>query len=271
MVQLRGPAALTLTVALVLGGCQASGSSAQPSTGATASPAGSDAPMPSASDPGGGLDPDWVTRPALTCGDRERLFPPEALAGPGLAELGLDAATAVLRATIDQAPAETSFPRSGWHRVVDNPDGVTFVARGDAMTPWWEVTVGPLAGTLQATTSGQCNLRIAAPDGVSLAAWWLDPAGPPVTPASTTLAILLRERDCASGKPPDGRVLPPTIVLAPDAVEVVIGIRQPSGAQECPSNPAYSTQLVLPEPLGTRGLYDASQYPPRPVGSDDPG
>lgn len=279
---LRHPAALALTmvvVVVVVGACQASGSSAPasvapPSVPATTSPLGSSSapsgPAPSASDPGGGIDPDWVTRPALTCGDNDRLFPPEALAGPGLAELGMDPAAEVLRTTI-AGTGDYPFPDAGWYRVLDDPGGVTFVARGDAATPWVTVTVGVLGGALQATEYGQCTLAIAAPDGVTFARWWLDPAGPPVTPESTELAILLRERACASGKEPIGRVLAPTIITTPDAFEVAIGIRKTPGGADCPGNPAFAMGLALPEPLGSRGLFDASQYPARPVTTEDPG
>jgi hypothetical protein len=115
------------------------------------------------------------------------------------------------------------------------------------------------------------GLGIAAPDGVSLATWWLDPDGPPLTPESTEVAILLRERDCASGKPPEGRVLAPTIVVTPDAFEIAVGIRQQHTAQECPGNPSYSTSIMLPEPIGARALFDASAFPPREVTAEDPG
>ena len=93
------------------------------------------------------IDPDWVTRPALTCGDNARLFPPGALAGIGLGELGFDPAAAVLRSTIADTP--DYYPDSGWHRVLDTPDGVTFVAAGNRETPWFEITVGLFDGTLQ--------------------------------------------------------------------------------------------------------------------------
>jgi hypothetical protein len=237
-------------------------------------PASPSAPSESAgtSEPGAGatIDPDWVTRPALTCGHPDRLFPPEALAGLGLAELGLDPAAAVLRSTIAETP-DYQFPDSGWHRVIDDPEGVTFVAAGDAETPWFTVAVGLLNGTLQATEYGQCNLTIAAPEGVSLAQWWLDPSGPAITPETTTFAVLIRERECASGRPPEGRVLEPTIITAADSFHVAIGIREQSTAQDCPGNPAHAIELVLPEPIGSRTLFDASQFPPRPVTSEDPG
>lgn len=266
----RRPAVIALALGLIVGACQPLAVS--PSAATEASPPGSHAasgsPPPDVSPT---IDPDWVTRPALTCGEPEPLFPPEALEGPGLAEFGLDAAAAILRSVIAEAPPETPFPEHGWHRVVDGPDGVTFVAAGDDATPWWAVTVGVLAGTLQATGFGQCHLAIAAPSGVSFARWWLDPDGPPISPETTALSILLREQDCASGKPPIGRVLAPTIVTSAVAIEIVIGIRKQLTGQDCPGNPAFPFEVVLPEAIGPRTLFDASQFPPRPVTSDDPG
>lgn len=263
-------ALVMLLIPGALSGCQGV-SSPVPSRSATAAggtpspPAGSPSVTPDAT---AVIDPAWVTRPALTCGDNKRLFPPEALEGPGIAEFGLDPASAVLRTTIADTP--DYYPDSGWHRVLESPDGVTFVARGNPETPWFEVTVGQFDGKLQPVTQGQCTLAIAAPGGVTFARWWLDPDAPPPAAESTRIAILLREQACASGRPPEGRVLDPTIVPTSDAIEVAIGIRQ-RGNADCPGNPAYAMQLVLPEAIGSRRLLDASQFPPRPVTTEDPG
>lgn len=258
-----------LTLVLIVGCQSASGSPGVADSPSPPAPSVSGAASPPDAD--ATIDPDWVTRPALTCGDPERRFPPEAIAGLGLAELSLDPAAGVLRSTIAEAPPESKFPVGGWHRVIDDLAGVTFVAPGAGETPWVTITVGLLNGTLQATEYGQCNLAIAAPNGVNFARWWLDPDEPPITPETTTLAVLVRERECASGRPPEGRVLAPTIIAAADAVQIAIGIREQSTAQDCPSNPAYAIEVVMPEPLGSRGLFDASEFPPRPVTTDDPG
>ncbi len=267
---LRSLATLTLVMIGALAACQSTAVQGASSVAPTPpAPSSNESPSaaPTSSD-GGAIDPSWVTRPALTCGDDKRRFPPEALEGPGLAELGFDPVSAVLRSTIADTP--DYYPDTGWHRVLESPDGVTFVAAGNAETPWFEVTVGLFDGDLQAVIQGQCALAIAAPAGTSFGRWWLDPAAPPPAAESTQLAILLRERDCASGKPPIGRVLEPTVVTTAQAIEVAIGIRQ-QGNADCPSNPAYSMQLLLPEPIGSRRLFDASQYPPRPVTTEDPG
>ena len=246
---------------------------------ATVAPSGSPAPTTppvSASagvtappEAGATLDPDWITRPALTCGD-ERRFPPEALTGAGVAELGLDPAAGVLRALLAER-ADPAFPDTGWHRVHEEGGEVTFVARGNADTPWVHVTVGMIDGVLQPVIQGQCHLQPVAPEGVTLAHWWLDPAAPRPTAESTEIAILVREQACASGKPPIGRVLPPTIILNDDTILVAIGVALTPGNADCPNNPSFGMVLALPEPLGARALFDAGVFPPRPVTTEDPG
>jgi hypothetical protein len=273
----RGRVAGIVVIVVIVAACQPSAVSPSteaapsPSAGAIASPPGSptasESPEPDVSPT---IDPDWITRPALTCGDPGQLFPPEALDGPGLAELGPDPAAGVLRSTVADAPPEMPLPERGWHRVADTPGGVTFVAPGDGARVWWVVTVGVLAGTLQAIEYGACHLAIAAPSGVSYARWWLDPDGPPITPETTTLAVLILEQECASGKPPLGRVLAPTIVTTDEAIEITVPIRQQLTGQDCPGNPPFPLEIALPEPIGSRGLFDASEFPPRPATTTQP-
>lgn len=210
-------------------------------------------------------------RPAntlLSCGIHEPPFPAEAVLGPGLAELGLDPESAVLRSLLEH-PDGAGFPATGWHRVLDGPDETIFVARGTGDMPWVTVVVGMAQGMLQPMQWGKCDLRVAAPDGVTFARWWLDPDAPRPTRDAREVSILLREQACASGREPDGRVLPPTITLTEDAVLVAIAIRKQPNA-DCPGNPAHAMRLVLPEPLGHRGLFDAADFPPREVTTTDP-
>lgn len=262
-------AVIALAFVVIVAGCQAVAVS--PSAEAVASPPGSPASGGSPqADVVPTIDPDWITRPALKCGDPDRIFPPEALEGPGLAELGPDPAAGVLRSTVAEAAPVMPLPERGWHRVVDTPDGVTFVAPGDQAAPWWVVTVGVLAGTLQAIEYGACNLGVAPPNGATFARWWLDPDGPSITPETTTLAVLLREQVCASGRPPKGRVMAPTIVTTADAIEIAIGIRKQLTGQDCPGNPSFALEVVLPEAIGSRGLFDASEFPPRPATTTQP-
>jgi hypothetical protein len=59
--------------------------------------------------------------------------------------------------------------------------------------------------------------------------------------------------------------------MTPDAFEVAIGIRKQLTDQECQGNPSHPTRIRLPQPIGARGLFDASAFPPRPVTTEDPG
>lgn len=225
---------------------------------------------PSLPDAGSTIDPNWITGPALTCGDPERRFPPEALVGFGLAEMGLDPAADVLRATIADRPPEGALPGTGWHRVIDDPLGVTFVAAGIGDSPWVTVAVGVINATLQATEIGQCRLQPVVPESMTLAEWWLDPGQLAPTPEAIEIAILVRETACASGQSPEGRILAPTIVVGLDAIAVAVGIAHRPGGQDCPGNPAHPMLLTLPEPLGNRVLLDGGKYPPQPVTNRDP-
>ncbi|MEX1169233.1 MAG: hypothetical protein WEE50_03720 [Chloroflexota bacterium] len=266
--RLRLAILFSLPIAIVFAACEPA---AVPSTPATPSPPAASVDVePSVPDVASTLDPDWITRPALTCGDLERRFPPEALAGIGLAELGLDPAAQVLRTTIAESPPEGALPGTGWQRVIDDPVGVTFVAVGTGDSPWVTVAVGVINGTLQATEVGQCRLQPVAPSGVSFAAWWLDPDQPAPTPESAEVSILVREIACSSGQSPEGRILAPTVVVGAEAIAVAIGIVHRPGGQDCQGNPNHPMRLALPEPLGTRVLLDAGRYPPVPVSNADP-
>jgi hypothetical protein len=96
---------------------------------------------------------------------------------------------------------------------------------------------------------------------VGPAAWWVDPAAVPLDPAATTIPALIRERECASGQSPEGRVVDPVVFAATDAFLVNVWVRIAPG--DCPANPEFPIEVGLPEPLGGRQLLDGSEIPPR--------
>lgn len=55
-----------------------------------------------------------------------------------------------------------------------------------------------------------------------------------------------------------------------DGTEATIGIRKQLTDLDYPANTAYPTRLVLPEPIGARGLFDASAFPPGRGTTKDP-
>jgi hypothetical protein len=119
----------------------------------------------------------------------------------------------------------------------------TFTRENGAWKPWgW----------------GECRLDVAAP-GYGPASWVLD-AKPDA--ASTQLQVLINERACASGQPPEGREIRPVIDPADDAVTITVLVEPVSGGADCPGNPWHPVTVDLGELLGERTLYDGSAVPP---------
>jgi hypothetical protein len=209
------------------------------------------------------LGPDWVAHPTFTCGGDER-FPADALIGDGSAERGGDlAATALRQFLAGPDGASYPFPTTGWFRVAETPSTVVFVAPGDRETPWVMVAFGMGPTGVSVDRYGQCRASLALPAGVDSADWWVDPGAALPGPDVTTIAGFVRERACASGRSPEGRVLGPVVLYSESAVVVTYAIAALPGGQDCQGNPALEVTVELAEPLGERALLDGGTFPPR--------
>jgi hypothetical protein len=153
------------------------------------------------------------------------------------------------------------------------PDGSAVAASSAEgwWAAWWPSAV--LAKTYAAIDDHEVAIgHVAAPAGdvearVGLASWWLDPAAAAPTAISITVHALVREQSCASGKSPDGRIEAPAIDLTDTAITITITIRRRPGAQDCQANSPFPVTITLPEPLGTRTLFDGGGTPPRNANS----
>lgn len=133
----------------------------------------------------------------------------------------------------------------------------------DSSEPSYANAVLELSGdTWDPTSWGGCHIEVEA-DGYGNAAWILDAAP---TSASTTLDVLINERECASGQPPVGRDIIPVVTDDDDRVTITVLVEPVQGFADCPSNPWYATTIDLGAALGDRGLFDGSTIPalPRP-------
>ena len=199
----------------------------------------------------------------LVCEDSDFAVPANVLRGPAEAELAPDGPAAALRefvATPEAASLE--LPMSGWRRVAESPDSVTFLAHGPS--DWVTATVTPTGdGTWQFWEGGVCAIRIRLPDDIGFAEWRVDPAAPP-HPGDQALTLLVTETACASGRPPAGRLLPPVVLVAPDAITIAIAVGKLPGGQDCPGNPEARMTVNLPEAIGNRRLFDGSSFPAAP-------
>ena len=254
---MRGRAGLLL-VALLLAACSVAPppSSSPPASGSTA-PA-SEAPV----EPPTPLDPDVI---GLTCGTGPA-FHPALLEGPGRAETEGDAAGAALRAYV-AGPEGAGIPDTGWTRVAQLADYVQFVAPGAFDSGWAILAFALRDGRWELGVVGECHLGPAVPDGVSIAEWRLDPALPDPAQGDRIIHVLLNERACASGQSPEGRVLPPAIVVDAERVTITILVRNVPGGADCPGNPDFAMPIDLPGPVGAWPLFDGGVFPPfGPIG-----
>ncbi len=257
-------------VALALAGCAAPPVPA-PSAGSTSTPLGS--PLPSSSlhtpspGPTGPPSPTTASGPdlpgALVCEGFDFEISADALREPANAELAPDAPALALRAFVATPEAGSlQLPMSGWRRVAVSAQSVTFLAHGPA--GWVIATIAPADdGTWQFWEGGSCPLRVRLPDELGFATWRLDPAALS-TPGDRTVTALVTEIACASGRPSLGRLLPPLVLAADDAVTIAFAVRKLPGDQDCPGNPEARIVVQLAAPLGDRGLFDGSTFPATP-------
>lgn len=264
---------MLLAVLVTVGACKSSGPSPEVSSGPServtppASAGATRSPLVPTSTPSltpqPTIDPAWVTRAALWCGEGPT-FPPEALLYLG-AEFGIDGAADALRDTIlHSSSPEAPLPANGWRRVWDAADQVLFIAPG-AKLPWAQLLVVRSTSGWTARTFGECRMQVAFPTGLARAEWSLDPAFPPPDATTRDLHLLAVETACASGRSPQGRIASPLVLDGLQAITVVLAVQSLPAPQDCVGNPPVSVLVQLPSVLGARSLLDGGLFPARPV------
>lgn len=83
---------------------------------------------------------------------------------------------------------------------------------------------------------------------------------------STELSLVINERECASGQAPDDRDVIPVVTETDETVSIVVLVEWMTGDVNCQDNPWYPVTVTLDEPLGSRELIDAHEFPPQAVG-----
>jgi hypothetical protein len=234
----------------------------------TAPPAPSEAaPAPTGTEPAPSVDPPGVgdlgeTR--YSCGEPSS-FLPALLDEPANAELEDHPSAAALRAAIAEVgPDIDLLPESGYWLVYRDELDAYYLARAPAGTDpeFADARIEFEGGVWKLGGWGQCRPRIVL-DGLSLAAWVLDPEAPPPDATATTFTALVTEWSCTGGKPMGGRLQPPSITYGRESVLVVFAARPLEGGDfDCPGNPSTRAVVQLREPLGERRLLDAGVFPP---------
>jgi hypothetical protein len=92
-------------------------------------------------------------------------------------------------------------------------------------------------------------------------AWWqIDPSFTP-TPESTSLQLMVTERECASGISPTGRIETSVTYTATEVVVSVI-VNSVGGFADCQGIGPTPFTLQLTEPLGNRSIIGEDPPPP---------
>jgi hypothetical protein len=173
-------------------------------------------------------------------------------------------AAAALRAHLAiSGPDFERLPDHGWTLTGQDATGAQFVAVKAGDPGLWAVEVEPVGDAWTVSGWGDCRPTRVLPDGLGSADWWLPDDRPKPGPDTRTFEALVTERDCASGRPADGRIVGPDVVGVNSLVLVTFAVHPLAGVQTCPSNPATRVTVDLGEPLGTRTLLDGGTLPPR--------
>lgn len=98
-------------------------------------------------------------------------------------------------------------------------------------------------------------------DGFGISELRLDPSNEP-TSSTQTLALLVTERACASGRLPEGRAVAPIVFESPGAVDVLVLVEESRGDVDCPGNPSFPLEVELDVPLGDRTIHNIAFEPP---------
>lgn len=93
-----------------------------------------------------------------------------------------------------------------------------------------------------------------------LATWILDPDSPP-DPDSTSIPVLINERNCAGGKPPVDREIFAQAIQEDGALIITVLVEPVEGGADCQGNPWYATVIDVNETPDGRALFDGSATP----------
>ena len=151
------------------------------------------------------------------------------------------------------------WPQEGWRVLHATGQGALIVHHDPATGNIWFMNFELQEGSWRwagASAGGPCPLHTTLPEGLGVVEWRIDPAGPALSPESTSIQVLATERECASGQPMGDRLLGPEVVMTDTEALITFAARPLPGGQSCQSNPEQSVTVELPEPLGDREIID---------------
>ena len=186
-------------------------------------------------------------------------FDPRIVDQHGTAERNDDPPAAALRDHLLEAAESDLLPGTGWHMVGVDASRAEFIAK--SVDGYFFVGLEQAEAGWIVTSSGGCNPALVMAGGAGAARWELaDEAD--VDRTSTTIVVLVSELSCASGQPPDGRLVGPQVVIEASVIRVAFGVTPLPGDQECPGSPPARVVVDFGQPIGDRVLSDFGIWPP---------
>ncbi len=161
--------------------------------------------------------------------------------------------------------AEGAFwPQDGWMVLSESQDAVTLVhidPEGDSSLAFMSVERSGGDWKWAGSSMGEgCGLEISMPAGLNAVDWRFDPSYPEPNANSTTLYLLVTERECASGQAVGDRLVGPEVVVTDTHVHVAFAATAQAGDQTCPSNPETAVTVELSAPIGSREVVDGLTF-----------
>lgn len=151
-----------------------------------------------------------------------------------------------------------NWPQEGWLLLEERENDAVLVNGGNEAFSFMYLTrEGGSWSWSGASAGGPCPLQYAVPEGLNTVEWRLDPAAGSTAPESTTVAVLLTERECVGGQEIGDRLIGPQVVLTATELRIAFAAQPPPGdAFDCQGNPETPYTVTLPEPLGERQIFE---------------
>jgi len=150
------------------------------------------------------------------------------------------------------------WPQGDWLILSESDSEILLVQQGAQGLSFMSVTRNDEEWQLSgASSGGPCPLHYQVAEGLNPVDWRLDPDGSELTPDSTSVDVLITERDCVDGREVGDRLLEPEVVMTEAEVRMAFATRPPDGDMfTCPGNPETLYTVALPGPLGDREIVE---------------
>jgi hypothetical protein len=222
--------------------------------------------------PGGNPDGQLASEDLLSCGGGNP-FPEDSLKSrAGIENDDSEMGRAVRRAIEGMAGDGESWRRFEGYRILDSSPSRVLLGAGDPISLY--LVLEREKGAWHAAGWGGCGLRRYR-EGFSEAEWELDPSFPAPSREDSVVHVLANDRQCASGRSPEERMLAPEVEVEETVFVITFWARPvevvpPNTGVSCQGHSPVARTVDLGEPRGARGLADGGPFPPRVMLADEP-